>query len=270
MANELQNKVFHDETKARKWLEGHLWADGPVCSHCGTVNNSTALGTRPGLYQCNESACRKQFTVMTGTLFERSHIPLNKWLMAAFLICASKKGMSAHQLHRMLGISYKSTWFMMHRIREAMRDGKFPGPLGGSDKIVEADESYIGGKEKNKHVGKRKRSNIGGQGKEIAFALVERGGKVRSFHVPEVGAKTLRPILVAQVSRKSILVTDDAGQYRHMGTEFFGHQVVNHGANEYVRGDAHTNTIEGYFSILKRGCRHLSSRQPTAPKALSR
>jgi transposase-like protein len=129
MANELQNKVFHDETKARKWLEGHLWPDGPICSHCGTINNATAIDGRPGLYQCNESACRKQFTVMTGTLFERSHIPLNKWLMCAFLMCASKKGMSAHQMHRMIGISYKSTWFMCHRIREAMREGKFPEPL---------------------------------------------------------------------------------------------------------------------------------------------
>jgi transposase-like protein len=253
MANELQNKVFHDEHRARKWLEAHLWADGPVCSHCGTVNNATPLETRPGLYQCKESACRKQFTVMTGTLFERSHIPLNKWLMAAFLMCASKKGMSAHQMHRMLCVSYKSTWFMMHRIREAMREGTFPGPLGGTGKTVEADETYVGGKEKNKHVSKRKRGNIGGMGKEIAFALVERGGKVRSFHVPEVSAKTLRPIVVAQVSRKSMLVTDDAGQYRLIGPEFASHEVVNHGANEYVRGDAHTNTIEGYFSILKRG-----------------
>src|SRR5580700_10124427 len=112
MANELQNKVFQDETKARAWLESHLWPDGPVCSHCGTVDSATAIEGRPGLYQCNESECRKQFTVMTGTLFERSHIPLNKWLMAAFLMCASKKGISTHQLHRMLGISYKSTWFM--------------------------------------------------------------------------------------------------------------------------------------------------------------
>jgi transposase-like protein len=253
MQNELQNKIFHDEHRARKWLEGHLWANGAICSHCGTVNNATALETRPGLYQCNESECRKQFTVMTGTLFERSHIPLNKWLMAAFLICASKKGMSAHQMHRMLGISYKSTWFMMHRIREAMREGKFPGPLGGADRVVEIDETYIGGKEKNKHLGKRKRGNLGGMGKEIAFALVERGGKVRSFHVPEVSGKTLRPIIVAQVNRKSILATDEAGQYLHVGKEFAGHEVINHGANEYVRGNAHTNTIEGYFSILKRG-----------------
>jgi len=253
MANELQNKVFHDETKARKWLEGHLWADGPVCSHCGTVGNATAIEGRPGLYQCNESACRKQFTVMTGTLFERSHIPLNKWLMCAFLMCASKKGMSAHQMHRMLGISYKSTWFMCHRIREAMREGKFPSPMGGEGKIIEADETYIGGKEKNKHVSKRRKSNIGGVGKEIAFALVERGGKARSFHVPAVNGDTLRPILVSQISRKSALMTDEGGQYYHAGKEFDRHETVNHSADEYVRGDAHTNSVEGYFSILKRG-----------------
>jgi len=253
MANELQNKVFHDETKARKWLEGHLWADGPVCSHCGTIGSATAIDGRPGLYQCNESACRKQFTVMTGTLFERSHIPLNKWLMCAFLMCASKKGMSAHQMHRMLGISYKSTWFMCHRIREAMREGKFPGPLGGEGKIVEADETHIGGKEKNKHVGERNKRNIGGMGKEAAFALVERGGKVRSFHVPEVSGKTLGPILRQQVSRKSSLMTDEGGQYFQIGKEFDRHETINHSADEYVRGDAHTNTIEGYFSILKRG-----------------
>jgi len=253
MANELQNKIFHDEAKARKWLEGHLWPDGPVCSHCGTVNDATALETRPGLWQCNSNECRKQFTVMTGTLFERSHIPLNKWLMAAFLICASKKGMSAHQLHRMLGVSYKSTWFMMHRIREAMREGKLPGPLGGDGKIVEADETWIGGKEKNKHVNKRNKANIGGRGKEPALALVERGGKVRSFHVPAVNGETLRPILVAQISRKSTLMTDEGGQYYQVGKEFGRHETLNHSADEYVRGDAHTNSVEGYFSILKRG-----------------
>lgn len=251
MSNELSNPVFQNEAKARKWLEGHLWPDGPICSHCGVIGDGTAIDGRPGLYQCN--ACRKQFTVMTGTLFERSHIPLNKWLMCAFLMCASKKGMSAHQMHRMLGISYKSTWFMCHRIREAMREGKFPGPLGGDGKIVEADETWIGGKERNKHVGKRNRRNIGGEGKEAAFALVERGGKVRSFHVPEVSGKTLRPILVAQVDRKSTLMTDEGGQYYQAGKEFSRHETINHSADEYVRGDAYTNTIEGYFSILKRG-----------------
>jgi transposase-like protein len=175
MSNELPNKVFNDETKAREWLERHLWADGQVCSHCGTVNSATAIETRPGLYQCNSSGCRKQFTVMTGTLFERSHIPLNKWLMAAFLTCASKKGMSAHQMHRIIGISYKSTWFMMHRIREAMRDGEFPGAIGGQNKVVEADETYLGGKAKNRAYEPEPK-------KQIVMSLVERGGEVRSFH----------------------------------------------------------------------------------------
>lgn len=251
MPSALNNKIFQDAEKARQWLEALLWPAGPVCSHCGAVNEAKALASRPGLYQCN--ACRKQFTVTVGTVFERSHIPLNKWLMAAFLLCASKKGMSAHQMHRMLGITYKSAWFMCHRLREAMRPLNPTEPMGGEGKFVEADETYVGGKEKNKHVHKRNARNIGGTGKEIAFALVERGGKVRSFHVPEVAAKTLRPILVSQISRKTSLMTDDAGQYRHMGEEFFRHEVVNHGINEYVRGDAHTNTIEGYFSILKRG-----------------
>jgi hypothetical protein len=154
-SNELNNAIFQDEAKARSWLEHHLWNDTVICGYCGTIGNATPIATRPGYYQCNAKGCRKQFTVMVGTVFERSHIPLNKWLMAAFLLCASKKGISAHQMHRMIGVSYKSTWFMMHRLREAMRDGKFPGPLGGHGKTVEADESYIGGKEANKHQHKR-------------------------------------------------------------------------------------------------------------------
>jgi transposase-like protein len=147
-ANELNNKTFQDEARGREWLESQLWPNGPVCGHCGTLNEATAISTRPGWYQCN--ACRKQFSVTVGTLFERSHIPLNKWLMAAFLICASKKGMSAHQIHRMIGVSYKSTWFMMHRIRETMNQGTFPGGLGGKNKVVEVDETYVGGKAANR------------------------------------------------------------------------------------------------------------------------
>jgi transposase-like protein len=251
MANELSHRIFRDETAAREWLEAHLWPDGPICGHCGTLNEATAIATRPGWYQCN--ACRKQFSVTVGTLFERSHIPLSKWLMAAFLLCASKKGISTHQMHRMIGVSYKSTWFMMHRLREAAREGKFPGPLGGAGKIVEQDETFVGGKEKNKHRSKRAHTHGEYARKEPVMSLVERGGTVRSFHVPEVNAETLRPIVVAQISRDSSLMTDSAPTSIWIGKEFATHQIVNHRAGEYVRGDAHTNTVEGYFSILKRG-----------------
>jgi transposase-like protein len=241
--DELNNATFQDEAKAREWLEAQLWPDGPVCGHCGTLNEATALSTRPGWYQCN--ACRKRFSVTVGTLFERSHIPLNKWLMAAFLICASKKGMSTHQLHRMLGVSYKSTWFMMHRIREAMREGNFP-PLGGEGKFVEADETFTGGKAKN-------RAYREPPPKEAVMALVERGGKVHSYHVPEVTAVTLKPIIVDAIAKDSHFRTDESGVYWTIGEGFASHRTVIHSINEYVRGDAHTNTVEGYFSILKRG-----------------
>ena len=246
MANELSNEIFHDETKAREFLEALLWPHGPRCPQCGSLDKATPIETRPGLYQCNNPECRSQFTVTVGTLFERSHIPLNKWLMAAFLLCASKKGISTHQMHRMIGVSYKSTWFMMHRLREALRETEFAGPLGGENKIVEADETYVGGKAKNR------KGKI--PPKEAAFALVERDGGVRSFHVPAVNAKTLRPILVSQIDRKSYLMTDDAPTYVPIGAEFGGHGTVNHSIEEYVRGGFwHTNTVENYFSILKRG-----------------
>jgi transposase-like protein len=243
-ANQLNNKTFQDEAAAREWLETQLWPNGPVCGHCGTVSEATAISTRPGWYQCN--ACRKQFSVTVGTLFERSHIPLNKWLMAAFLICASKKGMSAHQIHRMIGVSYKSTWFMMHRIREAMNQGTFPGGLGGANKVVEVDETYVGGKAANRknHVPK----------KAVVLSLVERDGSVRSFRVPNVSATTLRPIIVTEINRASFLMTDEAMIYTGIGREFHGHGTVNHSAEEYVRATFwHTNTVENYFSILKRG-----------------
>lgn len=247
MANELQNKVFRDETAARKWLEGHLWPDGPVCGHCGTVDNATAIASRPGWYQCNEAKCRSQFTVTVGTLFERSHIPLTKWLLAAFLICASKKGMSALQLSRMLGVSYKSTWFMMHRIREAMRDGQL-GPIGGQNKVVEADETYVGGKAKNRAYKPEPK-------KQIVMSLVERGGEVRSFHIENATAKTLTKTARKVASRKSFLMTDENPAYIKLGKEYSGHGTVNHSANEYARlgNFIHTNTAENYFSLFKRG-----------------
>jgi transposase-like protein len=246
MENELQNKVFHDEARARKWLEGHLWPDGSVCGYCGTVNNATPIETRPGYFQCNARECRSQFTVMVGTVFERSHIPLNKWLMASFLMCASKKGMSAHQMHRRLGISYKSTWFMLHRLREAMRPAKYPGPLGGKFKIVEVDESYIGGKATNRKSRKARE-------KQAIVALVQRGADVRTFPIKKVNSRTLNSLLRKQVSKKSYLMTDDSNIYPKIGKKFTRHQSVNHSIEEYVRGDAHVNSAENYFSILKRG-----------------
>ena len=244
--SDLQNPVFHDETKAREWLEAQIWPDGPTCPHCGSWEPTALKGKahRPGLYQCHD--CRQQFTVTVGTLFERSKIPLSKWLMATYLLSASKKGMSTRQLSRVLGVSVKSSWFMMHRIREAMREGK-SGALGGSNKVVEADETYIGGKAKNRAFGPPPK-------KEPVVALVERDGSVRSFHVEAVNARTLRPILVTQIDRASFLMTDESNVYTKTGREFSGHGTVNHSIKEYVRGKFwHTNTMENYFSILKRG-----------------
>lgn len=252
---ELSNPVYSNEDAARKHLEAVRWPKGVTCPHCGSVEGARPVAGEsmgPGWYYCTD--CQEKFTVRTGTVYERSHVPLHKWLLAFRLMASSKKGFSAHQLHRTLGVTYKTAWFMSHRIREAMAPGTADtGPKGGKGKVVEADETYIGGKEKNKHVGKRDPKKIGGAGKQIAFALVERGGRVRSFHVSKVNAKTLRPILTAQISRETSLMTDDAGQYRHMHKDFDRHEVVNHGIDEYVRGDAHTNTVEGYFSVLKRG-----------------
>ena len=248
MANPLNNKIFQDATKARAWLESLLWADGRVCGYCGTVDDSTPLTGRDGYYQCN--SCRKQFTVQVGTVFERSHIPLNKWLMAAFLLCASKKGMSAHQMHRMLGVTYKSAWFMCHRLREAMSPLN-AGPLGGEGMIIEADTTFVGGKEHNKHSDKR--LGRAKEGKQVVHTLVERGGRARSDHIARVSGKTIRQVLTKHASRKSVLMTDDGGEYMPVGKEFARHESVNHSAGEYVRGDAHSNTVESYFATFKRG-----------------
>jgi len=249
--SDLSNPIFQDEAKAREWLEARIWPNGVVCAHCGVIGDATLMegkSHRPGLYQCN--SCRQPFTVTVGTLYERSKIPLNKWLAATWLLMSSKKGMSALQIGRMLGISPKSSWFMCHRIRESLREIK--GPMGGPMSTVEADETFIGGKDKWKH--KRKRAGrVGGAAKEPVFSLVERGGQVRSTHVDAVGAETLRPILLAQTTRDTRLMTDKSSAYKMVSNEFRAHGRVDHGIGEYVRGDVHTNTIEGYFSILKRG-----------------
>lgn len=243
---------FHNEEAAIKFLEDIIYANGVFCPKCGNVGESYKIsGKRSGLRTCK--ACRKQFRVTVGTVYESSHIPVHKWLQATYLLSASKKGCSAHQLHRMLGVTYKTAWFMAHRIREGMApSGNLP-PLGGEGKAIEADETYLGGLEKNKHAKDRKHEGRGGVGKEIVLSLVERGGKVRSHHVQHVTAETLRPILTEQLHASSRLMTDEARQYIPLGKNFAEHQAVNHGIGEYVRGDAHTNNVEGYFSIFKRG-----------------
>lgn len=249
--SDLSNPIFHDASKAREWLERELWPNGPICPHCGTIDDATLMrgkSHRPGLYQCN--SCREPFTVTVGTLYERSKVPLNKWLAATHLMMASKKGMSALQIGRMLGLSKKTAWFLCHRIRKSLRELK-PEMLGGDGKIVEFDETYVGGKEKNKHLSKRNKRNIGGAGKAAVFALVERGGKVRSHHVPNVSAKTLRPNIEQQIAEATRTISDDGGARVRLGSP--DHSCVNHSIGEYVRGDVHTNTIEGYFSIMKRG-----------------
>lgn len=256
MTADLTNPIFTDEEAARKHFEAIRWPDGVTCPHCRVVGEATELqgkSTRLGLYKCR--ACQKPFTATMGTLYERSHIPLHKWLLATHLLAASKKGISAHQLWRMLGFgSYRTAWFMAHRIREGMAPlNDKAGPLGGEGKIVEADTTYVGGKEKNKHRNKRNAKNIGGMGKQIVHTLVERGGRARSNHIANVSGKTLRPVVMKQVSRKSTLMTDTAGGYMAMGKEFVRYEMADHGAGEYVRGDAHSNTVQSYFATFKRG-----------------
>jgi transposase-like protein len=250
----LTDPIFTDADKARAHLEATRWPHGPVCPHCGVVAQATALqgkAHRPGVYQCN--ACREQFTATVGTVFERSKVPLNKWLLASFLMASSKKGVSAHQLHRTLGVTYKTAWFMAHRLREAMGEGASPAPLGGEGMTVEADATYVGGKEKNKHANKRTQGNLGGKGKQVVHTLVERGGRARSHHVANVTGKTLRPVIIKNVSRKSTLMTDAHGGYLHLGREFARHETVDHVQGEYARGDAYSSTAESFFAIFKRG-----------------
>lgn len=247
--------IFHDEAKAREWLEARLWPEGPVCPKCGVVGKATLMNGkshRAGLYQCN--ACREPFSVTVGTLYERSHVPLHKWLAATYLMMSSKKGMSALQISRMIGVTYKTSWFLCHRIRESLRDPD-AAPLGGEGVVVEADETYVGGKDSNRHKSqmKGKKFRASSREKEPVVALVERGGRVRSTHVGNVTSANLRSVLTTQIDKASHLMTDQHTAYPAVGREFAAFSAVNHSIDEYVRGPVSTNTVESYFAILKRG-----------------
>jgi transposase-like protein len=248
----LSKPYFHDEAAAFAHLEGVLWPNGPICPHCGSISGKhyDLAKTRVGLRKCSD--CRKQFTVKVGTVFESAHIPLHKALQAVYLMCSSKKGVSAHQVHRILGVTYKTAWFLCHRIREALRDGSL-APMGGSGSIVEVDETFIGRKPgveakpgwvKHKHA---------------VLTLVERGGSARSFHVDEVTKAELLPIIHANLDRESHVMTDEAARYAQLGDDFAKHDAVDHSRGEYGYTDRktgtkiNTNSIEGYYSIFKRG-----------------
>lgn len=249
MAN-LTNPIFHDEEKARAFFESERWPNGVViCPFCNKQEGVSGLNGKSmgaGWYYCNPCD-QKKFTVRTGTVMERSHIPLAKWALGFRLMAASKKGVSSKQLQRMLGITYKAAWFMSHRIREAMSIDASAGPIGGEGKVIEADETFVGGKKKNVHKGKPEPK------KHAVHALVERGGEMRVKHVADVTAKTLRHNLVTMASRKSELHTDESLTYYWMGKEFAKHKTVNHSQDEYFKDGAGVQSAEAFFAILKRG-----------------
>jgi transposase-like protein len=242
----LTDPIYSDANRAREHLEALHWPQGPVCPHCGTmgerITKLAGKSTRPGVYKCNE--CAKPFTVTVGTIFEDSKIPLNKWLLAFRLLNGGKKGFSAHELHRSLGITYKSAWFMAHRIREAMKDDG--EPLGGPGAIVEADEAFVGGKKRNRLSGKV-------AAKKKVVALVERDGRARSVHVANIHANNVRSALVTNIDRASTLMTDEARIYWSVGKEFARHGHTLHAGRQFAKGDIHSNSAENFFSILKRG-----------------
>ena len=244
---------FNDEATAYAYVEARIWANGRNCPHCGVIGKSGALTgktDRIGSYKCY--ACRKKFTVKVGTIFESSHIQMRDWLTAIHLICSSKKGVSANQLHRTLGITLKSAWFVGHRIREAMRDGTL-SPLGGSGGVVEVDETIIGKQEGAPKNASFKGSNF----RNVVLTLVERGGSARSFHVDGTTIGTLKPIILANIAHETAMMTDQAKWYPEIGREFVSHDAVNHSEDEYVRREGDklvtTNTVEGFYSIFKRG-----------------
>src|SRR5271166_5796395 len=243
---------FQNEEAAFAYVEAALWPNGPTCPHCGgfdRISKMSGKTTRAGLYKCYQ--CRKPFTVRVGTIFESSHVPLHLWLQAVHLVCSSKKGISANQLHRTLGVTLKTAWFLGHRIREAMRDGAL-APMGGAGGIVEIDEAFIGRKE-----GEEIKQGVGH--KNAVLTLVERGGSARSIHIDRVTKAEIIPIVKENIARESHVMTDEAGHYIKVGREFAKHDSVDHSREEYAYRDRKTgvvistNTVEGYYSIFKRG-----------------
>jgi transposase-like protein len=250
----LSRPEFHNEEAAFAHLEKMIWAGDPVCPHCGTTDRITKVKANPakririGLHRCGH--CKGQFTVKVGTVFEHARMPLHKMLQAVYLMTSSKKGVSAHQLHRMLEVTYKTAWFLAHRIREAMRSGELATPFGSGGGMVEVDETYIGQK---KGVEKKKG---GASHKMKILALIDREtGRSTAMVIDSTTRAAIEPIVTANLAKEARLMTDEALLYRKIGEQFADHQVVRHYFGEYVRGEAHTNTVEGYFSIFKRGMR---------------
>lgn len=246
MASVVTQAQYHDEAAAYAWVEARLWPNGPECPRCHEtkrVGKLAGKSTRPGVYKCY--VCRKPFTVKIGTVMEASNVKLHLWLQAFYLLCSSKKGCSSHQLARTLGIQVRSAWFLSHRIREAMRTGSL-APMGGTGGIVEVDETFIG-----RQKGKPKRR--GYAHKMAVLTLVDRDGDARSVHIDDVKTATLIPIVKQNIAREARVATDEAVQYRRLNRFFVQHEALNHLADEWTRGEFHTNTVEGYFSIFKRG-----------------
>src|SRR5947209_104293 len=249
----LEAKCFHDEEAAYAWVEARVWPEGPVCPHCGGVDRISKMGgksTRVGTYKCYQ--CRKPFTVKVGTVFESSHVPMRFWLQAMFLMASSKKGISTNQLHRTLGVTLKTAWFMSHRIRLAMKQVGLM-PMGGAGETVEVDETFFGQLE-----GQPKRSH-GSAHKNIVLTLVQRGGTSRSFHVEGTRLADIGPILRNNIAPETTINTDQGSWYRWVGKEFAGHSTVDHSREEYARYEGgeliSTNTVEGFYSVFKRGMR---------------
>jgi transposase-like protein len=267
MKSVLSDKHFHNEAAANAFVEARIWPNGPVCPHCGGVERISKMGgksTRIGAYKCYQ--CRKPFTVKIGTVFEASHVPMRHWLQAMFLMSSSKKGISSNQLHRTLGCTLKTAWFISHRIREAMRVTGVT-PMGGAGKVVEVDETFYG-----RLQGAPKKGRSAWANKNVVLTLVERGGSARSFHIDGVRIADIQPIIRANLAREAKLMTDEMASYKEIGEEFASHDTVNHRQDQYARywnevtdrarpdGKPHvetttisTNTVEGYYSVFKRG-----------------